>query len=142
MSRAATILSSVWAAMAALVLNDQQRLTRVSPDRSAKGLVYLVRSRDSEWLLLCQSLPLLCRFVNAHLASEPCDTVSVTSFHDNLNRIDGRHGGYVSGRWRARTLPLEEASSEFERERLTFEHAAIIAADPRMYECIDDSNAS
>ena len=127
---------------AALVLHPQQRLTRVSPDRSAKGLVYIVRSRDSEWLLLCQSLPLLCRFVNGRLASEACDHVSVTSFHDNLNRTDGRHGGYVSGRWRARTLPMEEASAQFERERSSFEHAAIIASDTRMYECTEVSNAS
>ena len=118
---------------ATLVLSPQQRLTRVSQDRSAKGLVYIVCSRDSEFLLLCQSLPLLCRFINSRLANEACDSVSITSLHDNLNRVDGRNGGYVSGRWRIRTLPLAQASAEFERERSAFENAVVVASDPRMY---------
>ena len=118
---------------ATLVLSPQQRLTRVSQDRSAKGLVYIVCSRDSKFLLLCQSLPLLCRFINSRLSNEACDSVSITSFHDNLNRVDGRNGGYVSGRWRIRTLPLAEAGGEFERERSSFENAVVIASDPRMY---------
>jgi hypothetical protein len=118
---------------ATLVLSPQQRLTRVSQDRSAKGLVYIVCSRDSAFLLLCQSLPLLCRFINSSLSNEACDSVSITSFHDNLNRVDGRNGGYVSGRWRIRTLPLAEAGAEFERERSAFENALVVASDPRMY---------
>ena len=123
------------------MLSPQQRLTRVSKDRSAKGIVYLVHSRDNKWLLLCQSLPLVCRFINARLSGEVCDTVSVTSFHDNLNRTEGRNGGYISGRWRARKLPLARAGAEFERERSAFENAVVVAADRRMYETrVDDSD--
>ena len=126
---------------AALVLTPQQHLTRVYQDRSAKGYVYLVRCRNNSTLIMSQSLPLVCRFINQRLSNEACDSVSVTSFHDHLNRTEGRNGGYVAGRWRVRTLPLAEASEEFERERSAFENAVVVAADRRMYETrVDDSD--
>ena len=141
MSPAAKIISAGWAVMAALVLAPQQHLTMVYQDRSAKGFVYLVRSRDNSYLILSQSLPLVCRFINQRLSNEACDSVSVTSFHDNLNRVGGRNGGYVSGRWRARTLPLAQAGAEFEQERASFDNAVVVAADRRMYETrVDDSD--
>jgi hypothetical protein len=142
MSPVAKIISAGWAVMMAapaLMLTPQQHLTQVHQDRSAKGFVYLVRSRDNSWLLMSQSLPLVCRFINQRLSNEACDSVSVTSFHDNLNRTGGRNGGYVSGRWRARTLTLAQAGEEFEKERSSFENAAVVAADRRMYETrVDD----
>jgi hypothetical protein len=126
---------------ATLELSPNQHLTRVYRDRSAKGFVYLVRSRDNSCLIMSQSLPLVCRFINQRLSNEACDSVSVTSFHDNLNRTDGRNGGYVSGRWRVRSLPLAQAGAEFERERSLFESAVVVAADRSMYEThVDDSD--
>ena len=121
-----------------LVLSPQQRLTRVSQDRSAKGHVYVVRSRDSGSdgsLILGQSLPALSRYINTHLSHEQADSVSVTSLYDNLNCTGGRNGGYVSGRWKVRTVPLEQASLEFERERShePWLNAVVVAADAQMY---------
>ena len=119
----------------ALVFTRERHLTHVYPDRSAKGLVYLVLSRDNVWLLLGQSLPLLCRFLNNHLSNgQQYDNVSVTSLHDNINRQSGRSGGYCKGKWRVRTVSLDECASEFERQRIDFEHFAVIAANPMAYE--------
>ena len=126
---------------AALKLTPRQHLTTVYQDRSAKGLVYLVLSRDNEWLLMAQSLPMLSKFLNSRLSNgQAYDTVSVTSLHDNLNRTDGRSGGFCKGRWRVRTVPLEECVSEFERYRADFENAVVIAADPRVYKTSVDSD--
>ena len=126
----------------ALVLSPRQHLTRVHQDRCSKGLVYFVTSRDNSWLLMCQSLPMVCRYINSRLSNEECDLVSITSCHDNLNRTDGRNGGYVSGRWRVRTLPLTQAGAEFEQERPAFENAVVVASDPRLYETRTDGSES
>eukprot|EP00966_Prymnesium_polylepis_P027978 647002-Prymnesium_polylepis.1 len=123
--------------MATLVLRPEQKLKNVAQDRAAKGIVYLVRSRDYDWIMMCQSLPLLCRFINGKLSNgQAYDTVSLTSLHDNLNKTSGRTGGFVKGKWRTQTIPLEQCASEFERQRAEFENAVLISANPNAY-CVE-----
>ena len=120
--------------MAVCVLSPQQKITRMYQDHSAKGLAYLVFSRDNEWLLMSQSLPMISRFLNSRLSNgQKYDMVSVTSLHDNRNKTDGRGGGFCKGKWRVRTVSLEECATEFERNRDDFENAVILAANPKMY---------
>ena len=115
--------------ISAAELHSKQRLTRVYKDVHAKrDVAYLVEDRQREWVILCQSLPLLARWINENVSSGcTWERVSVTGLFENIDRTDGRHGGWHKGRYRVRRVPLAQSSAEFEAMRKECTHAVVVA---------------
>ena len=113
----------------AIQLAPQQRLVgRLPKDRFAKkDVAYLVTDRSREWILICQSLPLLVTWINTNLSSgEQWDRVSLSGMFENLDRTDGRHGGWHKGRFRVSSLPLSDSNEVFNAMRVEYKNAAIV----------------
>ena len=121
-----------------VVLTSEQSLKGVRKERHAKrrsdrDVAYLVVDRLGEWTLLGQKLPLLTAWINEHAAGAECDRVSVNGLWSNLDRSDGRVGGWHKGRWRINAVDLERASDAFESKRASSAKAALIAGEPSCY---------
>jgi hypothetical protein len=115
-----------------------QRLASVRRDFAAKkDVVYIVESKSKDLILLCQSIPLVAQWINDHMSNgEPWDHVSVTGLFESVNRRDdnGRFGGYHKGKFRVRSVPLDQASDVFESVRTGYEKALVVAGAPHRYE--------
>ena len=67
--------------MVCLVLRPDQQLDGILPRdfHSKVDRAYILTDRSNEWTVMCQSLPLLTRWVNENLSTgEKWDTVSLT----------------------------------------------------------------
>eukprot|EP00966_Prymnesium_polylepis_P162011 3744152-Prymnesium_polylepis.2 len=120
--------------MTTVLFKPQQRLSgQVPKDQFAKkNVAYIVVDRDQDWVILCQSLPLLTRWINKNLSSgEKWDKVSTTGLFENLNRSGGRNGGWHKGRFRISSVPLDKSRDEFERMRKGRAKAAIVGHNMR-----------
>lgn len=117
------------------VLLPHQHITEVRKDRAAKkDVVYLVTTRSKDWIVLAQSIPLLCKWINVNLSNgEPWDKVSVTGLFESLDRTDGRYGGWHKGRFRIQSVPLQECACRFEEARSDYKRAAVVAGSPESY---------
>ena len=115
--------------MACLVLTpDQQLAGLLKRDfHSKKDRAYVLTDRSNEWTVMCQSLPLLTRWVNDHLSTgEKWDKVSLTGVFQNINQTGGRNGGYLKGKFRICSMPLAEAIDYFNVIRKTCRNAVVI----------------
>ena len=114
--------------MSTVIVGPREHLRGVPRDAFAKkNVAYIVVDRSQDWVVLCQSLPLIARWINANLSSgEAWDRVSTTGLFENLNRSGGRNGGWHKGRFRVTSVPLEESVDAFERMRKDRRHAAIV----------------
>eukprot|EP00966_Prymnesium_polylepis_P076953 1783301-Prymnesium_polylepis.2 len=54
------------------------------------------------------------------------DRVSLNGLFKNINRIDGRHGGWLKGRFRIETTPLATSAEVFDSVRKEYANAAIV----------------
>tara|TARA_B110001452_G_C14904155_1_gene316018 strand:- start:57 stop:449 length:393 start_codon:yes stop_codon:yes gene_type:complete len=115
--------------MSAILIGEKQRLHGSLPkDRYAKkDVAYIVIDRAQGWVVLSQSLPLMTKWLNSNLSSgEKWDTVSTTGLFENMNRTDGRHGGFHKGRFRIISVPLAKSREVFETLRKGKEKSAIV----------------
>jgi hypothetical protein len=103
-------------------------VARLPRDSFAKNdVAYLVVERSHEWIILCQSLPLLAKWINTNVSNgEAWDTVSVTGLFDSMGRETGRHGGWHKGRFRISKLSLDEATHVFESMRQNYKNAVMV----------------
>ena len=120
--------------MSCILVDATQRLATVGKDQFAKKkVVYIVTDRSREWFIMCQSLPLLAKWINDHVCEASSERVSVTGLFENMNRTDGRHGGWHKGRFRIQVVALNNACAVFEHERAGFAKAVVIAGMPQRY---------
>ena len=135
--RARTVKSVPLMVYATIVLAPKQRLASIRKDFSTKKRVaYVAVDRAGEWAMLCQSLPLLAKWINTNLSTTDYawDRVSVTGLYDYLDRPeDTLHGAWHKGRFRLRSVPLVDAIEVFENTRKGYQNAAIIASNPQSY---------
>ena len=115
--------------MRSVIVKPHQYLSGSVPkDRFAKkNVAYIATDRGQDWVILCQSLPLLAKWINANLScGEPWDKVSTTGLFENLNRSGGRNGGWHKGRFRVLSMPIEKSKDVFDSLRKAHTHAAIV----------------
>ena len=120
--------------MTSVIVMPHQNLSGPVPkDQFAKkNVAYIATDRGQDWVILCQSLPLLAKWINANLScGEPWDKVSTTGLFENLNRSGGRNGGWHKGRWRIKSVDLDSATAEFEALRSESKQAALVGPLPR-----------
>jgi hypothetical protein len=122
--------------MKCLQLNPHQRLGALPKDAHAKkDVAYLLVDRSHEWTVLCQSLPLLAKWVNENVSSgERCDRVTVTGLFENMDKTDGASGGWHKGRYRVSRVPLKDSSALFDSVRGDHKNAAIVGHNIRARE--------
>ena len=119
-----------------VVLTPTQRLAGVQPEfhakkRMGKQIVYVAQDRMGEITLLSQQLQLLASAINERAGDAQSERVSTTTLWKGVDRSDAsRVGVWIKGRWRVRSVDLNEASNEFERARQAHTHAAVVAAQP------------
>ena len=123
-----------------LVLSPNEKLTGVRKERHAKlkrrcdrPVAYLVIDKLGEWTLLGQKLSSISMYINQHIADASYDRVTKNGLWSNVDRSDGRVGGWHKGRWRIAAVDLDRASDVFETKRVASVKAAIIAAEPSAY---------
>ena len=103
--------------------------------RDGKDVVYLAVSRDREWAILTQKLPLLASYINENLTDgSPWSRVTTNGLWENVDRTGGRVGGWHKGMWRVASLDLGAACDAFENARRAASKAAIVG-HPECYEC-------
>ena len=120
------------------VLAPNQTLTGVCKEphakrRSEHPVAYVVVDKLGEWTLIAQKLPLLAAYINERIAVEPFERVSTNGLWYNLDRNDGRVGGWHKGRWRIHAVELDRASEAFELRRAASGKSAIVATEPSCY---------
>ena len=97
---------------------------------SKKEVAYVLTDRSGEWTVLCHSIPRLAQWVNEHLScGDDWDRVSVTGLWEALNKTGGRHGGWHKGRFRVRSVPLQESGAAFDDARSRSQNAAVVACN-------------
>ena len=121
-----------------LVLSPSQKLTGVRKEphakrRSEHPVAYVVVDKLGEWTLLGQKLQLIAAYINERIADESFERVSTNGLWSNLDRNDGRVGGWHKGRWRINAVELDRASDAFESKRVASGKSAIVAAEPSCY---------
>ena len=85
---------------------------------SKKGLCYIAYDRQTDSVLLAQSLALLVLYINNVLScGERWDNVSVTGLFDNCDFHNGRSGGWCKGRYRIISRELKHSKDVFEGMR-------------------------
>jgi|EP00966_Prymnesium_polylepis_P135694 hypothetical protein len=114
--------------MPCILLRPEQKLAGTLPkDRWSKtSTAYIAVDRNQDWALYSMSLPILAAWINDNLSSESCEKVSATALFRNLNRTDGRHGGWVKGKYRVTSTPMSHSKDAFEAARSDCKHAAIV----------------
>ena len=125
-------------AASTMLLDSSTRLVRVHRDfASKKDIVYLVVDRSREWVILCQSLPLVVKWINENISNgDSWDRVTVTGLFESLNRTDGRNGGWHKGRFRVCSVPLTQSRDVFEGVRTNYANAAVVSGMPNRYETL------
>ena len=115
-----------------LLPNERLANTRVVRDRnSKKPVAYIVIDRTTKYILLGQSVPLLVDWINKHISGgDQWERVTLTGFFENLNKTDGRNGGWHKGRYRIMCVPLDQARDLFERLRDDFSNVVVIRPVP------------
>ena len=125
------------ACVSTLVLNENQRLANVHKDFGqgrSKEVVYIVRDRCHDWIVMGQSLPAIARFINTNISDGPWSNATVTGLFENMNKEGARNGGYHKGRYRICSVPLERARDVFEEARQDYIRAAVVAGQKGSYE--------
>ena len=57
-------------------------------------MVWLVADKYQQYLLVSQKLNWVKDYIDQHLASAPCDTVSISGLYSCAGSKDGRHVGF------------------------------------------------
>ena len=120
-----------------LVLRANERLAAVGRDYHSKSdQAYIVTDRFNEYVVMSQSLPLLAKWINSNVTcAEAWDRVTHTGLFENIDRIDGRNGGFHKGRWRIKRVPLKASRRVFESERARgYGQAVVVASMPGSYD--------
>ena len=114
--------------MRCILLRPEQQLAGALPkDRWSKtSTAYIAVDRTHDFAVYSMSLPLMASWINDNLSCEYCDKVTATALFKNLNRIDGRHGGWVKGKYRVISMPLDQSKDAFEAVRRNCKQAAIV----------------
>jgi hypothetical protein len=106
-----------------LIVEPKQRVIgRLPKDKFAKRDI-----RSLDWIVLSQSLPQMVKWINENVSSgEVWDRVSLTGMFENINKSNGRNGGFHKGRYRIQTVPRASAMEAFETQRRRYRNSAII----------------
>ena len=115
--------------MNCIQLSPHQRLGALPKDtHSKRPVAYLLVDRLKEWCVLCQSLPLLAKWINENVSNgERCERVTVTGLFENMNKTNGSSGGWHKGRYRVSTVSLgQDASNAFDSVRGDHKCAAVV----------------
>ena len=120
------------------VLAPTERLAGIRKEkwtkpRGGRDVAYLVCDRLGQLEFLAQKMPLLCDAINRHVEAQAWAKVSVNGLYESVDRTDGRTGPWCKGRWRVKSVDLEAAVGEYERERASHERAVIVADQPACY---------
>jgi hypothetical protein len=129
--------AALMACISAYVLNENQRLANVHKDFGqgrSKEVVYIVKDRSYEWIVMGQSLPAIAKFINIKISDGPWSNATVTGLFENMNREGSRNGGYHRGRYRICSVPLDSARDVFEEARQDYVQAAVVAGRKGSYE--------
>ena len=78
-------------------------------------------------------LPTISHAINQYVGDEQWARVSVNGLWESIDREDGRTGPWCKGRWRVKSVDLERACDEYERERAAHDQAMVVAAQPSCY---------
>ena len=103
-----------------LALNPNEILNSQIPRdlHNKKDLCYIAIDRQTDIILLAQSLQRLANYINTNLScGEPWDRVSVTGLFDNCDFNHNKMGGWHKGRWRIVSKKLKESRDNFEALR-------------------------
>ena len=105
------------------------RKERYSRRHAGKHVVWLVADKYRQYLLVSQKLNWVKDYIDKHLASAPCDTVSISGLYSCAGSKDGRHGGFHKHRWAVVCAPLEDARDAIESLRPRFDNAVVLGSD-------------
>ena len=123
---------------ATMILPASQRLTAVRKDYAAKkNVAYIIIDRWGEWVILGQSLPRICDYMNRNIVGDAeSDRVNVTRLFENMNRRPDTNvrSPWYKNRYKVHAVTLDEAKSAFESFRNDFPNAAIVAGRPYRYQ--------
>ena len=111
-------------------VGEGERLVGVLKERRSRGSgegdgCYVIVDKRGEYFVVGQRLPCLAAFLN-DLTETPFDRVSITGLYENLDKEDGRNGGWHKARWRVRRVPLEQAATEIENARAVVPHKQVV----------------
>lgn len=114
-------------------LKPSERITGIQKEhhvRSKDGKVvcFLLLDRYKKVIILTQKLTAACDFINKNIVQheEKWAKVNLNGLFENLDRTDGRAGGYHKGRWRVISVKIEEACAKFDEARKEYEIAAVV----------------
>ena len=97
--------------------------------------VYLLEDKNKKVLLVSQKLSLLQQHINARIASDNTERVSVTGLSKTIFSIGRRMNGYTKFRFRVHPHGLEDGASAFESMRDGFE-CCVVIGNPACYNII------
>lgn len=109
------------------------RKEKYTKPRSGRDIAYVVCDRLGRLEFIGQKLPLLAAAINQHVGDEQWARVSVNGLWECVDRCTGRTGPWCKGRWRVKSVDLERACEEYERERAAHDQAVIVAGQPSCY---------
>ena len=125
-------------ATSTLVLAPSETLAAIRKEkytkpRGGRNIAYVVCDRLGKLSLIGQKLPLLAAAINDSVGDEVWARVSVNGLWESVDRSDGRAGPWCKGRWRVKSVELERACQEYEKERASHERAVVMTREPSCY---------
>lgn len=107
-------------------LDPSEKVVAMQRDRNARGRhAFTVRSRDRNYLILTQKLPLVRDFINSELAHDELDQVSMSSLYEAKDKK--QRSAYHKLMWAVdQHASYEDALHEFERTRQGYGNVCLL----------------